>query len=67
MSYEYKGYNPANNKHVMKYDREHYHATTIKFDKSFFDDELKPYCVSLGVAPATLIKQIVTDYIRSQK
>ena len=67
MSYQYKGYNPANSKHVNKYVKDHYRTLTVRFDQSFYDDELKPLCDDLGVPVATFVKQLIADYIATHK
>ena len=67
MSYQYKGYNPANVKYVQKYERDHYRNVNLRLDKSFYDDELKPLCDDLGVPVATFIKQLIADYIATHK
>ena len=63
IAYTYKGYNPANNKAVSKYNAEHYKRVTCQLDKDFYLNELKPICDSLGVPVATFIKQAVAEKI----
>lgn len=59
MSYTYKGYNPANCKHVNKYISTHYKRVSVCFDSSYYMEALKPVCDGLGLPVSTFIKQAV--------
>ena len=67
MSYQYKGYNPANAKHVQKYNSAHYQRITVNFNKQLFDSEIQPLIDKLGVSPQDFVRQAVTDYIATHK
>jgi hypothetical protein len=67
MSYQYKGYNPANAKHVKKYNDSHYKIVSVAFDRASFEDEIKPFAESSGMTIAELVRQAVTDYIATHK
>ncbi len=61
----YKGYNPANSKHVQKYNAKHYKTVGVVFDREFYEHELKPLCESLDVSCSSFIKNIVIDYLKN--
>ena len=65
MSYEYKGYNERNNKHVLKYKATHYKQVTVSFDREYFDSYVKPLCDSMGVSVASFIKNAVEHEVES--
>lgn len=65
MTYQYKGYNPNNAKHVNKYETNHYKRVPVLFDKDYYNNILKPACESLGVPVSTFIKQAVDDALGS--
>ena len=63
MTYTYKGYNPANSKHVKKYNSLHYKRVEIAFDKGYYESILKPICDSSGVTVSAFIKKAVADAV----
>ena len=63
MTYTYKGYNPANVKHVTKYVKEHYKRVEVTFSKDYYDQVLKPVCDDSGLSVATFIKKAVADAV----
>lgn len=61
--YEYRGYNPKNNKHVKKYNATHYKQVTVAFDLDYYSSTLQPFCESIGLPLSTFIKETVKKEI----
>jgi len=59
IAYEYKGYNPANSKHVKKYRKSHYKEINVSFPLAYYEDELKPLCEYLNLPVSTFIRDCV--------
>lgn len=65
--YEYKGYNPNNAKHVIKYTKEHYKRIPLNVDKDFFENELKPEADRVGLPISTWIKEAIKEKLERDK
>ena len=59
-NYKYKGYNANNNKNVYNYLKRHYKIVSLRIDKQFYDEELKPFCDKKNISVGAYIKQLIT-------
>lgn len=65
--YEYKGYKPSNSKYVQKYIKDHYKRVEVRFSKDFYENELKPFCDSIGVPMSEFIKDAILTEMNKVK
>ena len=59
MSYEYKGYNPDNSKHVQKYISRHYNRVTVNFKRDEFNATIQPLLDRYNISIQDFIRQAV--------